>query len=344
MGAGRMGETDPMPERPVVVRAALAILAISALSLLFIFSYAEALHRPTPHDVPVAVSAQVPAQVAAQLDRSPQVAVTRVPGPPAALDRIDTRDAYGAVVPGADGRSLTMVVAPAASAAIADFLSTNVVARLRAGGAKVTVRVVHPLPASDSRGLVGFYTVVGWAIAGYLGATLLGLVFGTDPDRRRTGWRFGALAVLGVIVGLGGAILATAIAGYDHGFAAIALVGLLTVLATGSVTIALQSLLGILGTGVAILLFVVFGNPSAGGPYAAELLPGLWRVGGQLLPTGAATTAVRDAAYFPDASLGGSLLVLALWIAAGVVGALLFARRGRGMGEDEAKVSLAGVA
>ena len=330
-----------MPDRRTTALSAAAIAAVALLSLLFIASYAGALHEPTPHDVPVAVAEQVPAELRATIDASPAIEVKAVADSAAALRAIDRRESYGAVVPGRSG--LTVVVAPAASAAIADFLSAQFAAELRQSVRPVHVRTVHPLPDSDTRGLVGFYTVIGWAIAGYLGATLFGLTFGTSPDRRRTAWRLGALVVLGLIVGLGGAAIATAIAGYDHGFALIALTGLLTVLAIGAVTVALQSLLGILGTGVAILLFVVFGNPAAGGPYAGELLPGIWRLGGQLIPTGAATTAVRDAAYFPAAPLTVPLLVIVAWIVVGAAAALVFGGRGRGLSEGEAKASLAGI-
>lgn len=332
-----------MPDRRTTLTAGAAILAVAAISLLFIASYAGALHEPRPHDVPVSVPRQVPAAVAAKLDASSELRVVTADDPAGALEDIDRRDSYGAIIPTRPG-VVQLVVAPAASAAIADFLSSQVAGDLRAQGLTVKIRTVHPLPDTDTRGLVGFYTVVGWAIAGYLGATLFGLVFGTSPSRRRTAWRLGALVVLGFVVGLSGSAVSSGIAGFDHGFWKIAAFGLLTVLATGSVTVALQAFLGILGTGVAILLFVVFGNPAAGGPYAAELLPGLWRVAGQLIPTGASTTAVRDAAYFPDASVLGPLLVMLAWIAAGFAVALSRGGRGSGMSEEETKASLAGVA
>ncbi|MBS1879096.1 MAG: DUF3533 domain-containing protein [Actinobacteria bacterium] len=339
-----MSEGAPPPiDRRTLVRAAAAIAGVTLLSLLFIASYAGALHEPRPHDVPLAVDEAVPAPVVAKLAASPALAVESAAGVEGALAMIDRREAYGALV-AAPGGALVLYVAPAASAAVADFLAAEVPKQLRAAGVPVRVRTVHPLPASDTRGLVGFYTVIGWAIAGYLGATLLGLAFGTSPSRARTAWRFVALAALGLLVGLGGAAISTAIAGYDNGFAELVLIGLMTVLATGAVTVALQSLLGILGTGVAILLFVVFGNPAAGGPYASELLPGIWRFGGQLIPTGAATTAVRNVTYFPQASIGLSLLCLALWIAAGAVVAIVFAGRGRGLDQAEAEASAAGLA
>ncbi|MBN8866697.1 MAG: hypothetical protein J0H98_04010 [Solirubrobacterales bacterium] len=330
------------PDRRTFLLASAAIAAVSLLAMLFIASYAGALHQPKPHDVPVAVAAGVPAQVTAGLESGGSIEAHDAADRSAALDQINRRDVYGAVVPA--GRKLEVVVAPAASAAIADFLTGKVAPQLRRQGLPVQVETVHPLPDSDTRGLVGFYTVVGWAIAGYLGATLFGLVFGTSPGLSRVAWRFAALATLGLIVGIGGAAIAKGFAGYDHGFLKLVLIGFLTVMATGTITVALQQFLGIIGTGVAILIFVVFGNPAAGGAYATELLPGIWRELGPLTPSGAATEAVRSAAYFPEASLWPQLLVLLGWVAVGLVAAAIASRNGRGITEEEAKASLAGVA
>jgi len=103
---------------------------------------------------------------------------------------------------------------------------------------------------------------------------------------------------------------------------------------------AFQSLLGVGGTGVAILLFVVLGNPGAGGAAAPDLLPGFWRVSGQLLPNGAAVTGIRDAVYFPDASIGGPIAVLVAWIVLSTIVALLVGRRARSIDEGYGEASL----
>ena len=62
-----------MPERQTLIRAGLAIGAVSFLCLLFIGSYAGALHDPRPHDVPIAVVKLVPSQKAALLDATPEL-------------------------------------------------------------------------------------------------------------------------------------------------------------------------------------------------------------------------------------------------------------------------------
>lgn len=321
------------------MRAAGAIVAISAVSLLFIASYAGALHQPRPHEVPVAVTPQVPAQIVRQLSDSDATRVVRVADRPAALRAIDERDAYGAIV--ATSRGVDLVTAPAAGPAVATALEQSLAPQLERAGVKVRQVEVHKLPAADGRGLVGFYTAVGWVVAGYLGATFLGIIFGTQPGRQHTMWRLGGIGVLGLIVGFAGAAIAAAIGDFGAVFA-IGAIGALTIASVGAVTVALQSALGIAGTGIAILIFVVLGNPSSGGPFPGPLLPGLWRVVGELIPTGAATTAIRNLAYFPDASIAGPVIVLLAWLAGGVAVSLGFGHRRGPLTDAEAQVAAGG--
>ena len=88
--------------------------------------------------------------------------------------------------------------------------------------------------------------------------------------------------------------------------------GALVVFAAAATTVAFQVLWGVIGIGVTILLFVVMGNPSAGGSYPATLLPPFWRTVGQWLPPGAGTTAVRNTVYF-----SGNAIDRPLWVLAG---------------------------
>jgi hypothetical protein len=103
-------------------------------------------------------------------------------------------------------------------------------------------------------------------------------------------------------------------------------VGVLLVLASASVTMALQALFGTVGIGLTVLLFVVLGNPSAGGAYQTELLPGLWRGVGQALPNGAGTTALREIVYFGGHGAAGAVLLIAGYAVVGALVALLVAR------------------
>jgi hypothetical protein len=324
-----------LPDRATAVRSLVAVAAVTVVGLLFIASYAGALHDPRPHDVPVAVAG--PPRLVAALQGSGALKVLHEPDAAAAYRAIDRRDAYGAVVAGE--ASIEVRVAPAASLAVAMLLRAELPRRLRSAG-PVHVTVVHPLPSADTRGVVPFYVAVGWVVAGYLATSLLGIAFGTRPGRARLAWRLASCVLLGILMGIGGALLGHAI-GDLGSWLGLAAIGALAVFAVAAVTLALQAVFGILGTGVAILIFVVLGNPSSGGPFATELLPGLWRTVGPYIPTGAAVTAIHNVAYFPDASLWPALAVLLIWAAAGVVGTLAFGRRPHGDPEMQAAMASA---
>jgi hypothetical protein len=92
---------------------------------------------------------------------------------------------------------------------------------------------------------------------------------------------------------------------------------------------ALQVLSGIIGIGLAVLLFVILGNPSAGGAYPLPLLPAFWSAIGPWLPTGAGVSAWRGLLYFDGAKIFFPLLVLAGYALIGVVVTLWVAGRRR---------------
>jgi len=95
--------------------------------------------------------------------------------------------------------------------------------------------------------------------------------------------------------------------------------GALLVFAVGAVTLAFQTLLGVIGIGITILVFVILGNPSAGGAYQPALLPPFWRAISSALPNGAATDTVRRIVCFGGYDITGHLIVLASYAVAGVI-------------------------
>jgi len=128
---------------------------------------------------------------------------------------------------------------------------------------------------------------------------VLGLARGTDLDLRQTLLRSAALAVFSVASGVFGALLGGA---GLHLFGGNRLdlmgIGTLVVLAMYMAATAFQAVIGELGSALAVVLFVVIGNPSSGGPYPLEFLSGIRREVGQYIPTGAGLEAVRNIAYF----------------------------------------------
>ncbi len=84
------------------------------------------------------------------------------------------------------------------------------------------------------------------------------------------------------------------------------------------------------------LIFVVLGNTSSGGAVSPALLPQPFSFLSRALPSGATVSLLRGAAYFPDASKLGSLLVLIGWAVVAVAGLILACRLlGRGPGTPD---------
>ncbi|MFA4927582.1 MAG: hypothetical protein WC558_03645 [Patulibacter sp.] len=345
-----MGRIDT---RSPIFRGGAVLVATLLLQLAFLGSYVGALHEPKPHSVPVAVVG--PAAVADRLNGLPgsPLRATAVASREAGERRVAQRDAYAVLVPGdasataAQDRRSQLYVATAANRTMATVLPT-VFDRLAAEQGQPTVRVheLAALPPEDSNGLAGFYAVVSWMVGGYFGATLLGMVGrARSRNRRFAAYRLGGMAGLGLASGLLSAVLLQHVIGVfgDASFLSLTLIGALVVFAVGAATIAFQSLLGIAGTGIAVLLFVVLGNPSSGGPFSPELLPGFWSGIGTVLPPGAGTTLVRNVVYFDGHAVGGPILVLLLWALVGVVVTVI--RGGRAISAEQAEQeAAAGVA
>jgi hypothetical protein len=91
------------------------------------------------------------------------------------------------------------------------------------------------------------------------------------------------------------------------------------VFGVAAVTMAFQVLLGVSGLGMTVLIFVVLGNPSAGGAYQPALLPPFWRAISMALPNGAGTDSVRRIVYFGSRGITEHLIVLTSYVVAGVL-------------------------
>jgi hypothetical protein len=127
-------------------------------------------------------------------------------------------------------------------------------------------------------------------------------------------WR--ALAVVAGFSALSGLALTALLRAMDAlpgPYLAVAGVAALVVAAVALTAAGLFRVLGPAGLALAAVLFVVVGNPGSGNATAPELLPGFWRVAGQLLPPGAGGQALRDVAYFDGHALLAPALVLAAW-------------------------------
>ncbi|WP_175411223.1 DUF3533 domain-containing protein [Streptomyces sp. TRM64462] len=309
----------------VTPRAALLVVGVLALQLLFIASYVGALHDPTPRNVPFGVAAPGPGgeQAAERLNRLPgdPLDARAVTDEADARKQILERKIYGALVLNPEGTTDTLLVASGSGTVLASALERIVTAAELPQRRTVRTLDVAPASGDDFNGLSAFYLVVGWSVGGYLLASVLAISAGARPmNIQRATIRLAVLALSAILGGLGGALIVGPVLGALPGsVAALWGLGALVVFAVGALTLALQALTGIVGIGLAILIIVVAGNPSAGGAFPYPMLPDFWRAIGPAMPPGAGTWAARSIAYFKGNAISGSLQVLSIWAAAGAV-------------------------
>lgn len=335
---GQERQAPPEPERApgpwsqikdaVRPRSAILVLATLCLGVGFILSYVGALHHPTPRNLPFDVVA--PAAVQART----VAGLADLPGEPlsprlitdagTARARVADRSSTGALVVDPAGSTDTLYIASGAGPSISNAV-TKVIESVEARQQRtVTVHDLVPVAAADNGGLSSFYLAVGWTVTGYLIASILGVSAGTRPATpTRAVVRLIALAACACVAGGAGAWLVEhELGALPGGFWATALVGALVVFGAGAVTMALQVAFGVLGIGIAVLLFVILGNPSAGGAYARALIPPFWRAIGAFFPPGAGTDAVRSIAYFGGARTAEPLFILGGYCVIGLLGTL----------------------
>ncbi|CAL9455388.1 DUF3533 domain-containing protein [Streptomyces albus] len=297
------------------------VVGVLLVQLGFLLSYIGSFHHPEPQGIPVAVVA--PQQAAERLDKLPghPLDPTVVKDERTARDRIERRDAEGAYLMNPRGRQDTLLTASAAGGPQAQALRRIAEGVAADQGRQVKVVDVTPAGKRDYESLTAFYLIVGWLVGGYLLASLLGVVAGTRPDRPAVGaLRLAGVAVYSVLSGLGGAIIVDPVLDALPGhFVELWWLGALLVFGTAAVTMALEAFCGIVGIGIAVVIFVVLGNPSAGGAFQSHLIPPFWRAIGEWIPTGAGTTAVRNIVYFSGHGLTTPLLVMGAWALAGAL-------------------------
>lgn len=293
------------------------VVGLTAALTLVLVAFAWPTSQLKPRHLPVAVAGPAGAadQLAGVLGRAlgaDAFDVTSVASRDAAVAAIDNRQVYGAVVVAPTGAE--MLVSSAASPLVAQLL-TQLASQLAASsGAAATVTDVVPAPSDDPRGAV--------FAAGALPLVIGGIAVGVALALRVPGRDRRLLAGASVAAACGLALAAMqqfwfgALAG---SYWVNAGVYALAVGAMAAAVLGLHNLLGLPGLGVAAATILLLGNPLSGITSAPQLLPEGWSLLGQLLPPGAAGTALRSTAFFHGAAAAAPLLVLAAWLAVGAV-------------------------
>jgi hypothetical protein len=331
------GPATPSPARTLGARLSIgregrnaARLVAGGLVLLFAFTvlYVAAFHAPRAKglDVGVVGSAPVAARVQSRLDSADRGAfdVRAFASEQDARDALLDTDVHGVIVPGA-GRD-RIVVAQALGVAQTD----TVVAALRgvaaASGAPAVVQDVRPLPAGDRRGLSPLFTVIGTLVPSLVFGVLLSVFGGALCARTRWSAVLAYALVAGPVVAFDVDVVVGAL---DGAFVGVAVVSGLLALSVAAAGHGLAHLGGAAGIGAAVLTIVLLGLSSSGGAVGYQFEPGLYGAVSQLLPPGAAVTAVRNVRYFDWAATVEPLVVLGGWALGGLVLGLLAERTGR---------------
>jgi len=314
-------------------RTVIMVVGVLLLQLGFILSYVGAFHSPKPVRIPVGVVA--PAAVGPKLTHGINsihgrpLEARQVSGVTVARHQIEALTLTAALVVNPTSRTDTLLVASAGGTSLVSAVQAVTTAVEANVHRSVQLVDVVPLQKGDGHGLTGFYLVFGWIVGGYLCAALFGISSGAKPATfRRSIIRLLALLLYSVASGLGGVIVVGPILGALTGhFVALWCLGTLIVFTAGAVTLAFQGLFGILGIALTVLLFVVLGNPSAGGAYQAGLLPPFWRAISSGLPNGAGVDSVRRIVYFGAEGISGHLFVIGLYALGGTIVTLLASLR-----------------
>ena len=301
---------------------AAVITLLTALLTVLLIAFAWPAARSEPRDVPLAVAGPGPAvaQVKAGLDQAMPGGfdVTAVPDRAAAVQLIQDRDAYGAIV--LDSAQPEVLTASAGGPVVAQLL-TQLSTRLSPQSpAKVTDIV--PLPKDDPRG-------AGLA-AGALPLVLGGIIAaGALTQLVRSGSRrmIGAVA-FAITGGLAlAAVLQYWLGSFEGSYLGNAGVIAMSIAAISLTLLGLEWLLGTAGLALGGALMMLLGNPLSGMTSAPEMLPSGWGALGQLLPPGAAGTALRSVSFFDGAGAARPLVVLTCWLVAGLALCALGAMR-----------------
>ena len=301
-------------------RAALVLAAAVVFQLAFIASFTGAMSRPTLQDATVGlVAAPTATRPAAAVPQVAGVSYRVLPSPAAATAEVRDGALPAALLVGA--RKDTLVVAGAAGLTLVTAIGEAVSAQEARAGVPVAIADVRPLPPGDPRGLGSFLLVIGWIIGGYLGMTLLSRVRGAaGASVRGTAVTLGMAALYAVASAALGVVLVDPLMGVltGHPWTLLA-AGSLIVFTATIVTAALASLVGLPGIVIAIVMFVLLGNPTSGGSVPVQMLSGGYRFLAGVLPTNAGMGLVRGFAYFGGNQIARPLLVLSIYAGVSLV-------------------------
>ncbi|MCZ4519383.1 hypothetical protein O4220_12740 [Rhodococcus ruber] len=319
LAAGVQDARSRKKPSPTVMMLGGMVVPLFLMTLLPLL-YTWGLHSPTPHDMDVRIvgtSTQVEQfaqQVQAQVGSSFDVGV--VADVDAAKDAVSSLETRGAYDPA------TNIVYVASEGNLAAAQAVEGLFGSIAGktvGTAPTVFDVAPTSSTDRLGASLMFVGLAAILGGFLTATVLQLLLpGLSLRVELT-----VIAVMSVVSAVVPAFVAYGVYGAVSG----SILEVLVLLALSAFVVGSFHLGGmrLIGPGMMIptlLIMVLLGVPSSGAAIAPEMVPGFFTTLNSFLPTPALLEGLKRLVYFPAASIGGTVAVMAMWgfLAAGLLG------------------------
>ncbi|GAA2238673.1 membrane protein [Kitasatospora cystarginea] len=306
------------------LRRSLQHIAVHLLTPLLMclgmaLAYQGAFHQPEPHHLKVAVVGTTPqVQVLGQTvkDRAGDgLDVTTLPDRQSAEQQLRDRELAGAFVPSPRHPELLVAKAGSDTSAIAAETVFQTVASKQ--GAPLAVTDVAPLAAGDPTGQGIFFLLVALSIGSYGSVAVIGAAGAAVSTWVR--------ALVGLVTSLAVSVIGIATAGplfhvVDHHRVAVWALGWLYSAGIVAVGTGLHTFLKRWTTLTLMVLFVMLNFTTSGGIYEPELQNGFFGALHSFWNGAGFVEGARSILYFDGgAGLGGRVLSLALWFAAGLV-------------------------
>lgn len=301
-----------------VVHVIRPIIGAVVVSSIVAFMFLGALHSPEPQEIDVALAG--PDAATRPLGER---LMTKAPDAfelhyfesvEDAREGILTRD-YAAALDVSETEP-RLLIASAGGA-----LGTNVLRSMFEGaaaesGQTMQVEDLVPLHDGDRAGLSPFLTTMATVLPALILAALIAVTAAGLPVTSK----LISLTMGTGLIGLTSALFADPIFGaLTDNFWGVFGAAWLLALSVSAAGLALHRLVRGPGIALAALMFVVFGLPVSGAAVGPDFIPEGFGAFALAFPTGEAASLLRSIAYFPDASIGLELTLLASWSAVAVL-------------------------
>ena len=324
MATARIHHASPS-RRPAILRLAVQLIGPVLVCLGLGLTYLSAFHYPQPNNLQVAIVGTSPkTKVMAQTIKDKggdHLDVITVPTRQSAEARLKERNLTGAFVPSKSHPEL--LIARAGSNAAANAAETVFRMVTDKQGVPLKVTDLVPTTKEDPNGSGPFFLLFALSVSSYISVLVLGPAADVLGMRERALLGLGAsLAISTVGILLAGPVFDVV----DRSQAAIW--GMCLPYSTGVVAIGLglHTFLKQLTPLVLMGLFVMLNLTSAGGLMGPQLQNGFYGALHSFWIGAGFVEGARSILYFDYSGLGSHLLVLFLWLTAGI-GLMLLAAR-----------------